>query len=109
MGGLFLNIFVILCKEEKCEENWAIFRNIYLKEVLKQFSSILICEVAYMLSRKYTNLGEIGSVVLEIQKVEFGNFKVPLNDTLVCLASSFVFLATDTLATVCVDQFITHH
>ena len=25
------NIFVTLCKEEKCEENWAIFRNKYLK------------------------------------------------------------------------------
>ena len=27
-----LNIFVILCEEEKCEENWAIFRKMYLKK-----------------------------------------------------------------------------
>ena len=34
MGRLFLcdlNVFVILFEEEKCEENWAIFRNKYLK------------------------------------------------------------------------------
>ena len=24
--------FIILCEEEKCEENWAIFRNEYLKK-----------------------------------------------------------------------------
>ena len=40
---------------------------------------------------------EIGIVVLEIQKAEFGKFTVPVNNTLVCLASSFVFLAADTL------------
>ena len=40
---------------------------------------------------------EIGTVVSEIQKAEFGNFTVPVNNTLVCLASSFVFLAADTL------------
>ena len=40
---------------------------------------------------------EIGLVVLEIQKAEFGNFMVPVNNILVCLASSFVFLAADTL------------
>ena len=28
---------------------------------------------------------------------EFGNFTVPVNNTLVCLASSFGFLAADTL------------
>ena len=27
-----LNIFVILCEEEKCEENQAVFRNKYLKK-----------------------------------------------------------------------------
>ena len=40
---------------------------------------------------------EIGLVVFEIQKAEFGNFTVPVNNTLVCLASSFGFLAADTL------------
>ena len=50
-----------------------------------------------MYSRKYINLVEIGLVVLEIQKVEFGNFAVPVNSTLVCRTSFFVFLATDTL------------
>ena len=38
-----LNIFVILC-EENCEENWAIFRNKYLKNA----KAILIREVVYM-------------------------------------------------------------
>ena len=50
-----------------------------------------------MQGRKYVNLVEIGIVVLEIQKAEFGNFTVPVNNTLVCLTSSFVFLAADTL------------
>ena len=48
-------------------------------------------------AEKYVNLVEIGLVVLEIQKAEFGNFMVSVNNTLVCLASSFVFLAADTL------------
>ena len=50
-----------------------------------------------MQGKKYVNLVEISTVVLEIQKAEFGNFTVPVNNTLVCLASSFVFLAADTL------------
>ena len=50
-----------------------------------------------MYGKKYVNLVEIGAVVLEIQKAEFGNFMVPVNNTLVCLTSSFVFLAADTL------------
>ena len=48
---------------------------------------------------------EIGLVVLEIQKAEFGNFTVPVNNTLVCHLSFFVFLATDTLLYV----LIIHH
>ena len=40
---------------------------------------------------------EIDLVVLEIQKAEFGNFTVPVNNTLVCHMSSFVFLAANTL------------
>ena len=40
---------------------------------------------------------EIGLVVLEIQKAEFGYFTVSVNNTLVCRTSSFVFLAADTL------------
>ena len=39
----------------------------------------------------------MGVVILEIQKAEFGNFMVPVNKTLVCHVSSFVFLAADTL------------
>ena len=50
-----------------------------------------------MYGRKYVNLVEIGKVILEIRKAEFGNFMVPVNNTLVCLTSSFVFLAADTL------------
>ena len=65
--------------------------------MLKQFPSILICEVAYMYGRKYINLVEIGFVVLDIWKAKFGNFKVPVNNTLVCRTSSFVFLVADTL------------
>ena len=65
--------------------------------MLKQFPSIFICEVAYSYVRqKYTNLVEIGLVVLEIRKAEFGNFMVPVNNALVC-HTSFVFLAADTL------------
>ena len=45
---------------------------------------------------------EIDLVVLEIQKTEFGNFTIPVNNTLVCRVSSFVFLATDTLLCVLV-------
>ena len=50
-----------------------------------------------MQGRKYINLEEIGIVVLKIQKAEFGKFTVPVNNTLECHTSSFVFLATDTL------------
>ena len=50
-----------------------------------------------MYGRKYVNLVEIGKVVLEIQMAKFGNFTVPVNNTLVCLVSSFGFLAADTL------------
>ena len=39
--------FIILCEEEKCEENWAISGKISDK-VLKQFPSILIYDVVYM-------------------------------------------------------------
>ena len=46
---------------------------------------------------------EISTIVLEIQKAEFGNFTVPVNNTLVCLASSFVFLAADTLLCVLIN------
>ena len=50
------------------------------------------------------NLEEIGLVVLEIQNAEFGNFKVSVNNTLVCRTSSIVFLAADTL--LCVLIFV---
>ena len=40
---------------------------------------------------------EIGLVVLEIQKTGFGNFAVPVNNTLVCRTSFFVLFATGTL------------
>ena len=46
------------------------------------------------------NLVEISLVVLEIWKAEFGDFTVPVSNTLVSRAS-FVFLATDTL--LCLD------
>ena len=57
-----------------------------------------------MYGRKYVNLVEISSVVLEIQKAEFSNFTVPVNNTFVCRTSSFVFLATDTLLCILIDD-----
>ena len=53
----------------------------------------------------YINLVEIVKVVLEIQMVEFGNFTVPVNNTLVCLVSYFDFLAADTLLCVLITMF----
>ena len=46
---------------------------------------------------------EIGLAVLEIKKAEFGNFTVPVNNTLVC-QKSFVFLAADTLLCVLIKK-----
>ena len=55
------------CLEEKCEENQAIFRNVYLANyVLTRFSSNLVCKVVYMEGTKYVNLIEISMVVIEI-------------------------------------------
>ena len=54
----------------------------------KRFPLILICEVVYI---TYINLVEISLVFLVIQKTEFGEFTVPVNNTLVCHVS-FVFL-----------------
>ena len=54
------------------------------------------------------NLVEIGLVVLEIWKAEFGNFTVPVNNTLVCRTSSFVFLAADTLLCVLIKLSFGH-
>ena len=48
---------------------------------------------------------DIGLVVLEIQKAEFGNFTVPVNNTLVC-RTTFVFLAADTLLCVLLYMYI---
>ena len=53
------------------------------------------------------NLVEICLVALEIWKAEFGNFTVPVNNTLVCHTSSFVFLAVDTLLCVLIVNFST--
>ena len=74
--------------------------------MLKQFPSILICEVVHMQGRKYINLVEMYLVVLEIQKAEFGNFALPVNNTLVCHTSIFVFLAADTLVLLSVLIYI---
>ena len=47
----------------------------------------------------------MGLVALEVQKAEFGNFTVPVNNlcTLACRTFSFVFLATYICTTVCPD------
>ena len=38
--GLLKVIVLNQCKEEKCEENWAIFRNTYLANYLSNFLQI---------------------------------------------------------------------
>ena len=59
-------MFLNRCKEEKCEENQAIFRNVSCR-VLSQFYSNLVCKVVYILEGiKHVNLIEIGLVVMEI-------------------------------------------
>ena len=78
--------FLKWCKEEKCEENWAIFRNIY-------HQMDLVCEVVYMESTKYVNLVQTSPVVMKIQGVGNDDLVVPLNNTLTCHTS---LLATDT-------------
>ena len=72
--------------------------------MLKQFPSILICEVVYICKaeNKYINLAKISLVILVIRKAAFGNFVVPANNTLVC-HMSIVYLAADTCTTVCLD------
>ena len=78
-------------------------------ELLKRFPSILIYEIVYMWHRKCINLVEINLVVLEIQKAEFGNFTVPVNNTLVCCMSSFAFVFLGRWhTTVCLDLHINH-
>ena len=52
---------------------------------------------------------EIGLVVLEIQKAEFGNFTVPVNNTLGCHTSSSVFLAADTLLCILIPLISVYH
>ena len=53
--------------EEKCEENWAIFRIAYLTNYLSDFFQIiLVCKIVYMEGITYINLIEIGPVVMEI-------------------------------------------
>ena len=55
-----------------------------------------------MSGRKYINLVEISLVALELRKAEFGNFSVPVNNTLVC---SMPFLFSWPLAHYCVLIF----
>ena len=55
------------CKEEeKCEDNQAFFRSVYLANYKADFFSNLVCKVVYMEDIKYVNLIEIGPVVIEI-------------------------------------------
>ena len=91
-----LNVFVILCKkQEKCEENLAIFRNKYLKKCWSDFlqfcmwSSIYVRQKIYKFRRN--QLGSFGDTKGLIWQL------CPVNNTFVCHTSSFVFLATDTL------------
>ena len=73
-------------------KNGAIFTYVS-PELLGQFSSNLVCRVAYMVCIKYVNFIEISLVVIEIQGVENGELAVPVINTLVC---HMAFLATDT-------------
>ena len=62
-------------------------------KLLNRFSLNLVCKVMYMKGIKYVNLIEIGSVFVEIRRVENDDLAVPVNNTLVCCMS---FLAADT-------------
>ena len=62
--------------------------------MLKQFPSILIFWGSVYVRQKYIDLAEISIIVLETQKAEFGDFTIPVNNTLECCAS-FVFLVAD--------------
>ena len=78
--------------------------------MLKQFPSILIrmCSSVYVRQKVYKfgrNWLSTYPVVLEIRKAEFGNSTVPVNNTLVCCASSFVFLVADTLPCILILSF----
>ena len=82
--------FVKQCKEEKGEENGAVFRNTYLVNYLADFLQMWFM---YMEGIKYVNLIEIGPVVTEIQVAENGELAVPVNNTLM---HHTAFLAADT-------------
>ena len=73
------------------------------QELLGQFSSNLVCRVAYMDGIKYVNMIEIGPVVIEIQGVENSESVVQVNNTLV---HHMAFLAADTRSCVLIHQDI---
>ena len=83
--------------EEKCEENWPGLGI----NILRSGEAISFNFVMWSSVWKYINVIEISIVIFEIPKAEFGNFTVLVNNTPVCHAPSFVFLAADTV--VCLD------
>ena len=79
-------MFVTLCEDEKCEENWAI-----ILRSAEMISFNFDMRSSVYARPKYINLLKIGLVVLEIWKAEFSYFTVPVYNTLVC-SCVFCFL-----------------
>ena len=89
-----------MCKEEKCEENWAIFKTNILRTTAISFNfDMLSC--VYVRQKIY----EFGRNQLSSFGDTKGYFMVPVNNTLVCRTSSFVSLAADTPLCVLIKYF----
>ena len=65
-------------KKEKCEEIKQFSGTNISRKVEVIFFNFDMWSSTYV-RQKYINLVEIGAVVWEIQKTEFGNFTVPVN------------------------------
>jgi len=74
------------------------------REPLARSPSNLVCEVKYMEGIKYINLVEIGSVVFELQEVEFGDFSVCVNNTYVVHATFLAARHTTVCLNACTQK-----
>ena len=91
-------------KEEKFEENEAVFRNTYLANYWANFLQIWYVEMHICMDGiNYVNLIEIDPVVIEIREVENDMLAVLVNNTLVC---HMAFLATSTLSRVLMASYV---
>ena len=82
-----------MVQRRKMWKKWSNFQEHISCELLRWFSSNLVCRVTYMESIKYVNMIEINWVVIEIQVIENSEFVVLVNSILV---RHTAFLATDT-------------